>query len=401
MDEKEVQALLEKKFQDVQTKLQEAQESGKATDAEIEKLHAAIEKSGDALEDFIKSQEQKNLKGLKEQFSSFLSENKEKISQLHKQGSGTIEFIPKDVGSITTASGTDATTPSHLMHTNLGGFNFRNDQPLIDYATVSSTGSPTFSYTELEPKDGNYNFVAEGGKKPQIDFKWTNRFAEPYKIAAHEVLTEEAVTDVARLESVAREYLRKKHDLFKADRLYFGTGNAGQAKGATAYGRSFAAGTMALQVQDPTFMDVVNAAITDIYTTPNYTDEAPYMANLVLVSPVDFFLNLVAAKDSQGRPLYPQAGLFNTVTIGGVTIRPWAKVPAGKIFVGDMKKVHVVNYIPFSIRIGWINEQFIHNMFTMVGESRYFQYVKKLDEKAFIYDNIATIKTAIAEVDSI
>lgn len=398
MNEKEVQEMLEKKFQDVQEKLRLAQESGEATDKEIEKLHAAIEKSGNALEDFIKAQEQKTIKGIKEQFTDFLAENKEKISQLHKQGSGTIEFVPKAVDTITTASGSDATTPSHLMHTNLGGFNFRNDQPLINYATVSSTGSPTFSYTELEPKDGNYEFVAEGGEKPQIDFKWTNRFAEPYKIAAHEVLTEEAVTDVARLESVAREYLKAKHDLFKADRLYFGTGLTGQAKGATVYGRSFVAGSMATAVQDPTFMDAVNAAITDIYTTHNYTDEAPYMANLVLISPTDFFLHLVAAKDSQGRPLYPQAGLFNSVTIGGVTIKPWAKVPAGKIFVGDMKKVHLVNYIPFSIRIGWINEQFIHNMFTMVGESRYFQYVKKLDEQAFIYDDIETIKTAIAKV---
>jgi len=60
-----------------------------------------------------------------------------------------------------------------------------------------------------------------------------------------------------------------------------------------------------------------------------------------------------------------------------------------------MTKYNVVNYVPFSVRIGWINDQFITNKFTMVGESRYFQYVKNLDQAAFVYDDIATVKAAI------
>ena len=116
------------------------------------------------------------------------------------------------------------------------------------------------------------------------------------------------------------------------------------------------------------------------------------MANIVLINPVDFYVQLVSAKDLQGLPLYPQAGLFNQVTIGGVTIKPWDKIAAGKIFVADMKAMNVVNYVPFSIRLGWINDQFITNQFTMVGESRYFQFVKNLDRQAFIYDDIATGK---------
>lgn len=399
MEPKEIQELLDKKFKAVQAKLQEMQESGTATEKDLLDIHESIEKQGNALEDFIKSQEKKVVESLQKEIQDFLVDKHEDIKNLLKSGSGSIEFIPKAVANITTGSGTDAVQFPAIAHNNLGSMNLRNDEVLINLATVSSTSLPILSYSELEPKDGDYTFVAEGNAKPQIDFKWVNRFATPKKIAAYQILTEESVKDVVRLESVARDYLLKKHGLFKANKLYFGSGTGDEAKGATLYGRTFVAGDMALAVVTPNFMDVVNACVTDIFTTHNYTDESSYEANTVLVSPVDFFLNLVSAKQPNSTlPLYPQAGLFNSVTIGGVTIKPWEKIPSGKIFVADMKQMNVVNYVPFSIRIGWINDQFITNMFTMLGESRYFQYVETLNEQAFIYDDIATVKSAITAV---
>lgn len=397
MDE-EIKMALDLKFAEVQKELKEAQERG-ASKEEVEKLHASIKTQGEALQNFIEAQEKGIVKNYTEQFVEFISENKTKLTELYKSGSGAIEFIPKAVGAIATTSGGDGViVPPKNMNTNLGSFNLRNDDDLVNLATVTSTDSASYAYTELVPKDGNYAFVAEGTAKPQVDFKWQNRYATPYKTAAYEVLSEESVTDIARLESVAREYLFKKHNLFKANAVFFGPGGADQVKGATLYGRAFVAGAMATAVQAPNFMDVVNAIITDIYTTHNYVDEASYQANVALINPVDFYLQLVSAKDANGLPLYPQAGLFNQVTIGSVTIKPWSKIPVGKIFVADMAKYNVANYIPFSIRIGWINDQFITNQFTMLGESRYYAYVKKLDEQAFVYDNIATVKTAIAVV---
>ena len=74
---------------------------------------------------------------------------------------------------------------------------------------------------------------------------------------------------------------------------------------------------------------------------------------------------------------------------------PYQNMPAGKIFVADMSKYNVSNWVSYSVRIGWINDQFINNEFTMVGESRHHAFVKELDKQAFIYDDIATIKNAI------
>lgn len=399
MTAEEIQKALDAKFKQMQDELKTAQENN-ATKEELKKLHNEIEKSGNALEEFINEQKAKVGKNIETQLKEFLSEKKEEIKNIYKDGKGTVEFIPdmeKAVGDISTGSGTNGSTPSANWFNNLGAFNLRNDNDLLSLATISSSGSPNYSYTEMLPKEGDYTFVAEGAEKPQLDFNWVNRFASPKKAAGYEILTEEASTDIVRLNAVARDYLRKRHDLHKVNAVYFADGAGENPTGATEYARTFVAGDMGNKLPNgkANFMDVVNAIITDIYTTQAFADQAPYMANVVMINPVDFFLNLVSAKDENGLPLYPQAGLFNSVTIGGVTIKPWHKIPAGKVFVADMKAYNVINYIPFSIRIGWINDQFITNKFTMLGESRYFAFVKNLDQAAFVYDDIQTVKDAI------
>ena len=327
-----------------------------------------------------------------------IKRNHEAIKKAYESKSGVVEIELKQAAPITTGSATLGTAPNILgtqiapvSNVNLRGMDIEN------FVSVLPTSQPVYAYTETVPKDGNFEFVAEGNKKPQIDLKVSTEFAKPKKIAAWMHLTEESVYDIKGLEGVAKDYLKKKHDLFKNKAILFGDGAGENPKGATKYGRAFVAGSMALKVAKPNFMDVVNAAVTDIATTHNYEDETPYMANLVLVNPVDFFLELVSAKDNEGRPLYPTASLFNTVVIGGMVIKSDESIPQGKIFVGDLSKYNITDYLSYTVRIGWINDDFIKNQFVILGESRFHAFVKKLDEKAFIYDDIATIKTGITK----
>lgn len=388
---------LEEKFKAQTTALEKLQKEG-ATKEELEVQIKSIQEQGELIEQIQEKLKDQRIKSYLNQLEDFLIENKDQLETIVKNKHGVIEFTPKAVGDIGTGNGTNAETPDPNQNTNLSTFNLRNDNDLLSLCTVTSTSQSNHPYTEMIPKDGDYTFVAEGGTKPQIDFKWENRYANPKKAAAYEVLSTEVVQDIQRILSSAKEYLSKKHDLFKVDKIFFGDGTGQNPTGATVYGRTFSAGAMANAVANPNFMDVVNACVTDIYTTQNFVDEAPYVANVCLINPTDFYIQLVSAKDANGLPLYPQAGLFKSVTIGGITIKPWIKVPAGKIFVADMKQYNVSNYIPFAITIGWINDQFITNQFTMVGESRFFAYVKELDKQAFLYDDIATIKAAIATV---
>lgn len=366
----------------------------------IEAIVKAMQEQHDNLAKYVKDHGANAQASVEKQVNDFVAQNFDKIKAMKTAGTGVIELTIKAPATITTASGTVPDGIPVIQGTQtapLGRVNLRTNL-LNGLVNNFNTGLSSYAYTEAVPKDGDFSFVAEGALKPEIDFRWETRYAAPHKLAAWIKLTDEAVQDIPGLQSVATGYLRDKHDIRKQRALLFGTGTGEEPLGATRYGRAFSAGPMALSVATPNFMDVVNAGITDIFTTHNYEDEMPYMANLVLVNPVDFFINVVSAKTGEGQPLYPTASLFNRVVIGGVTIIPEEMIPAGKIFIGDMSRMNVSNYLPYTVKIGWVNDDFIRNQFVILGESRFHAFVRNLDKQAFIYDDIATIRTAIATV---
>lgn len=335
--------------------------------------------------------------------SKWIEENAEEIKSIHKAKHGVINLdVSKVVADVTTASATpQGTVPTyaHQQFAPAQNANIRGGS-ILDLVTTFNTSLAAYPYTETVPKDGNFEFVAEGVAKPQTDFKIETRYATPVKAAGWTKLTDESVQDIVGLQSIATDFLLKKHNRAKAKGILTGDGVSPNPKGATTYGRAFSAGAIG-NVQNANIMDVINACITDIYTTHNYEDEMNYMANIAMLNPVDFFNYLVAAKDLNGLPLFPSASLFNMVMIGGVMIVPDEDIEAGKVFVADLTKYNVTNYIPYSVQIGWVNDDFIKNQFVILGESRFHAFVKKLDEQAFIYDDIATIITAIESVPSV
>ncbi|NAW50776.1 hypothetical protein GNY06_05055 [Elizabethkingia argentiflava] len=333
------------------------------------------------------------------QLSKALKDNADAIKETFNSGK-IVEIEIKNEGSlITTGNATGGNEAPAIFGAQVAHpsfINLRTPSALSKVTRLKASNS-TYPYTEVVPKDGNFEFVKEGGKKPAIDLMITTKYATPVKIAAHMHLTEESVKDIPALESIAKDFLKKKHDLKYEKAILFGDGENSSPLGATKYGRAFNAKNMAGKVKNPNIMDSINAAVTDIYTTHNYEDETPYSADTVLINPIDFFIEFVSAKDERGLPLYPSASLFNQVVIGGLTIIPHPEIKAGDIFVGDLSKYNTTEWLPYVVKIGWINDDFIKNQFVILGESRFHAFVKSLDKQAFIYDKIEKIKSAISD----
>ena len=365
------------------------------TDKKREELEKALKDQGEIITVLEKRNEAKVEQVFGENVRKGLEENKEKLQAIKLAGQGFVtikvaadittgnQSLPAALGPLT---GTQIAPP-----TNVG----LRDTFIDSLITTVNTNQALHTYTETLPKDGDFSFIGEGDAAAQIDLKMESRQASVKKIAAYERLTEEALVDIPRMQSIGSDYLAKKHALKRQNGLLFGDGTGDNPEGATTIGRVFSAGAMATAITNPNFMDVLNAGATDIYTTHNYTDEVAFVPNVALINPTDFFIQFVAAKDGDGKPLYPTASLFNRANIGGMLVIPERSVPAGKIFIGDLSKYNASNYIPYTLDIGYINDDFIKGQLVMRGSSRFHAYTRQLDRQAFLYDDIATIKTAI------
>ena len=154
---------------------------------------------------------------LQEAVIKAITDKHEDIKNAYKSGSGVVEIVVKAPAIITTANGTSTGQPGTypVEITGLDNVNLRR-YDITNYVTTRPTSMASYAYTEALPKDGDFDIVAEGAVKPQIDLTWETRYASPYKIAAWEKLTEESVYDIKGLEGVARDYLKKKHDIKKS-----------------------------------------------------------------------------------------------------------------------------------------------------------------------------------------
>jgi HK97 family phage major capsid protein len=397
----ELEGLLTKQAESIRINtIQEVEKKGFLTKSELDDFEKNLGEKLDGKFKDLKNNQIVQDMSLKAQVSNFIAKNASEIQKAYK-GGGAIEFEldTKAVGDITTANGTLPAALPALLGAQIADMNnvSLRSGDLLGLFNVVPTDQAVYPYNEVFAGEGDFLEVAQGVAKPQIDLDWTTRYASPFKIAAWERLTEEVAKDIPRLQAIATDYLFKRHNLKKQKLLLNGNGDGiSTIKGANAYATLYAgAGALALGVKTPNFMDVANAMITNVYTTPNYTDELPYMPNIVLVNPADFFLQLVSAKDTTGQPLFPTASLFNQVNIGGVSIIPNIDVTAGEIKCYDLKKYNITNYVGYNVKIGWVNDDFIKNQFVILGESRFHAFVKNLDTKAFTKGVIATIKTAI------
>jgi len=399
MKPEEFEAALETKFEGLQTELKAMQDANTTDKAVLQKVHDDIKEHGEILQEIKETSDNAKGKNFEAQLDTFLNENKSKITDIFNAEKGHIIFEPdmkeinKAPADIFRANGLIGTVPAY-NDVSMENVSLRNDNYLLNLCSRSNTNKASHPYTQITGYEGDVAFTAEGGTKPQLDLDWITEYATPFKPAGYEVLTEEVVDDIPRIKSVAQKLLKDRHDLVRVNGVYFGDGLGANPTGSTVNARAFAAAgafTDKFASGTANIMDVVNACITDIWTTHNWIDERSYRANLVMLNPIDFFLQFVSAKDGNGLPLYPTATLFNAVTIGGVRIMPTEKIPVGKIYVADQKVVHITDYKPYSIRLGWINAQMIENKFTMVGESRGHVYTKSNDLQALLYDDIATI----------
>lgn len=376
---------------------------------QLKKLDDAIKAQGGELTTLKLNGLSSSKKTIKETTNAaFTKEKMDRIKAIADEGSGSMFLLGKEdankVGNINTGVVSTDTGGNAILDLinadDLASMNLQS--PFIEnFASVTRTSKPTYTYADYKPNTGDAGFTAEEGAKSQMDLKLDVKTVGPKKATGYEILSEEAIQDIPRLQSEASSHILKKVLLKRQNGIIFGDGTGNTPIGVVNKAKAFDPATWSAnpldKVKDPNLFDCIMAAANQIFVSENYTDEEQYFPNVAFLNPKDLAA-MKLKKNEFGMYLFPQLQLGGKQNaVEGLQLVAKKQIPVGKLLIGDFTKLRIINYIDYTVRMGFINDQMIHNLFTMLGETRFFTVIKSLDEIAFVYDDISDIAAGIAE----
>ena len=365
----------------------------------IEEIRADIDKFK-GYEDILKKQGEtialleKSKKEEKPNFKSFIGSAFEKAAEslsLAKKGKqvGFISVVDEENPEHVKAAGTITfgnVTGREMLAAQLEpGYNdIATRKPfLVSLFGRRSTTSKTVHLVDKRNRDGSAAYTIEGGAKPAIDFDFVEVKLDMLKIAAKVKVSTEMLADISFMRSAINDELLTELNLTLDEELYAGTNLQGLLDHATP----FAAGALALQVNNANNFDVIRAAVSQIVI-------ANFVPNVVILNPADAAL-MDLTKGTDGHYIMPPFSTVNGQTIAGVRVVENAGVTAGDYIVGDFTKAIFYQREGINIMVGWENDDFTRNLVTIIGELRGNLYISENNEGAFVVGDFTTDKAAL------
>jgi len=257
---------------------------------------------------------------------------------------------------------------------------FRNSPWVFGMCNLINTGyeQPFAVWYDEQAKQGASANVAEGATKPTVQYEYLRK-SDTYKKEAMLVsFTDEFSLDFPRLQddilNKAKIDLVNRMNSAILPRII---------SAATAYntGVSFkgdvgienvndfdAIAAMAAQVENSTFSTIANTAVMSTFKKHR----------------------LGIQKDTHGGYLNPPASLNNISFVGNPDMGD------NNVLVGDFKNYNIMLRGGIIVRVGYIGNDFANNMFSVVIEQFYFDYISDVRKAAIVKGtDFATVKTAI------
>lgn len=336
---------------------------------EINKLRAKTSNSGG----FVKSMLQ------------FISEKKERLAEIKKAKSGVEEYHFKSVTSISgnTSVPSVPANPYFPLPTDTGEFVDIQLPKLFILGIIDNgeTTSPALLWIEQGASVFGAAIVSEGGIKPFTTKKAVRRVSQYSKIAAIITITEELERDLPKLATEFKrlftdEVMRTQHAQILTDILAIAPGYVNTALNGL--------------IPTPDNYGAIGAAVAQI-------EALNFEPDFLAVNPNDFWrMNLT--KDTVGHYNIPP---FVTIDMGNMryaqlnlVVSPF--IAAGYFLVGQAKTYKVDNYEDYTLRIGYINDDFAKNQYSAVGEVKYHSYIATNRVNAWCYAQFDAVKALIA-----
>lgn len=367
---------------------------------EQEKLTETVQKQGTTIDELKGMIEEGKNKGGGKRISldEFLKGLMPRIKELRSGGAGFFEVSSSEMieagvtfnpsrtkaPAIQTVTGTmDAmdAPPGQPYAPGLGGTDLelfeivRNPNFMLNRVDVGRTNQSRLAWINETLFEGVVGTnVGEGAEKPLVSHRFKVEYSTAKKAAARIELTEEFEEDLPGLATAVRRMLQ--NDVLRAfdDAIQLAV---------IAVARPYEITDFDGQVAFATLFDAMGAMLAQV----GFNN---YIPNTLAVNPVTSWMSMMG-KDQQGRYNTPPfMDRLNRLLIEA------NKVAVGFGLAGDLSQFKVDIYKDFTLRIGWYNDQFIKNEFSILGELRYHSYISDSRKTAIVYDSLVDVKGTIA-----
>lgn len=271
-----------------------------------------------------------------------------------------------------------------------------NIMPLFrNIVNVSTIRGNKVTWVNKEAQEGTAGMTAEGAKKSQISWTYTEESADVKKITAFVKVSKEALDDLDFLRSEINTDLREAIEIKLDEQISDGDGVGQNLKGILQYAPTFSVtGTsFATAVFNANRLDVLRTAVALV-------KKKRFNPNYIVISPMDAAL-MDLEKGNDGHYILPPFVTANGQRIAGILVIENEAIEEGSFLVGDFTKSNLRIREEININLGYENDDFTKNLVTILAEMRAAHYIKKHHIPAFLQGTFAAAITAINKPETV
>jgi HK97 family phage major capsid protein len=265
-----------------------------------------------------------------------------------------------------------------------------------DLVSKGVTNSDNVSVVYRSSENAGAVMQAEAGAFGQSDKLFTSALFPVQKITDYTKVGVETLADVDFIRSEIMELLQYDVPRLLETQLFGGTGLTIYLHGlsVTGYSKGYTL-TGITGVVSPNKLDACAAAMSQV-RQGNTADvrSTGFNPTAILLHPDDITA-MQLEKSTVGEYIFPNF-LMGNVQVGGVPIYPYPDLTAGQVLVGDFSRAKLYVRQEIEVRM-WEQHDTdaTHGLITFTATKRCAFVVTVPDAFAFVYDSLATIKTAI------
>lgn len=370
LTEKEVDDRVTEKFSELT--------NGFAQKSDIERLEGILKEQGTVIGKMGKNMSEKTENGV------ITKEKYEEIKKSFDTSNKATFTINKVAAAFGSANAGDAATYLYGVE-HIAGIQAapREENVILPALLKGSTKARTIEWVNRINEDGGSAFIGEGVLKPLKDWEYDLETSTARKIAVRAKAPTEMMKDFAEFRSELDRMLRV--DLLEKieSELLVSTASSTTLTGITPVASAYTTTSLDDMVDMPNFVDAIRASMLQMRLLN-------YKPDTVFINPTEGAL-LDLIKDKNGNYIKIQVeGILRTLRVKETT-----SIPAGYFLLMDTAKWIVKMLEEISVEFGRDGDDFSKNMITVICEARMHSFYNSIDVGAFIYEDFATVMSAI------